>query len=412
MKVLLAHPGTQHSFQLAKQLYKRDLLFEFHTGFAFGRDSWIFKICSLLPKKIYRKISNRFIDDLPHRYIFSHPLIELKSLLRLKVGQPEENVLYTRNLQFQQTISDTAIEAADILIGFDTSSWLLAERCRKLSKKFILDISIAHPVTKDHVYRQIIKLYPEWEFALKQKSHHHIAVEETEMELATQIVVASSFTLGTFVAEGVSPHKISVNPYGVDTSLFIPSHPPQSTGAPLRFVFVGTVDARKGIPFLLEVWKKISSPAAELTLIGPVAKLTKKLILNTNSAVIVKGKLSFKEVREILPSFDVMIFPSFFEGYGLVVAEAMAAGLPVITTTATCAPEIIENGTDGFIIDTGDEKQLLSAINHFLKHREKASEMGELAREKVAQFSWDEYGRRWSELLKRSLININQEENA
>ena len=293
MKVLLAHPGTQYSFQLAKQLYKRNLLLEFHTGFAFGKDSMVYKLFSMLPDKIYHKVSNRFIDHVPDRYLRRHLLIEIKALIRLKFGLEEENVLYKRNWQFQDDIPDSSIEAADLVIGFDTSSWILAERCRRMKKSFILDVSIAHPVSKDQVYRQIIKLYPSWQFALKQKSHHHIAIEETEMAVASHIVVASTFTLGTFVAQGVPDKKISVNPYGVDTTLFKPLDTKQITNRPLRFVFVGTVDARKGIPFLLDIWNKMPAGTAELTLIGPVTSAIEKLIENNYPAVIVKGKISF-----------------------------------------------------------------------------------------------------------------------
>jgi len=403
LKVLLAHPGTQHSFQLAKQLYKRDMLFEFHTGLAFGKDSWYFKLFSRFPGKIYNKISNRFIDDVPDRYIKRNPLIEINALLRLKLGQDEEIVLYKRNRRFQLSISDQSINESDAVIGFDTSSWILAERCRKLSRKFFLDVSIAHPVAKDLVYRRIIKLYPNWKFSVKSKDYNHIAIEETEMELAGHIVVASSFTLQTYAEHEVSQEKISINPYGVDTKGFMPGKQDTAGNGPVRFVFVGSVDARKGIPFLLETWEKIAENNAELTLIGPVSEFTRNFIQTHYPSVIVKGKIPFSEVKIALPGYDVMIFPSFFEGYGLVIPEAMACGLPVITTNATCGPDIIEHGKEGFIIEPANEAQLRSAIEYFITEPKLAASMGVSARLKAETMSWDAYGERWKEVLE---INI------
>lgn len=402
MKVLLAHPGTQHSFQLAKQLYKRDMLYEFHTGLAFGKDSWFYKLFSKLPDRIYHKISNRFIDDLPDRFIKRKPVIEIMALLKMRFGLDEENVLYHRNRQFQESISNQSILASDAVIGFDTSSWILAKRCNNVSKKFFLDVSIAHPVSKDMVYRRIIKLYPNWRFSVKSKDYRHIAVEETEMELAGHIVVASSFTDKTYEEHGVRADKISINPYGVDIKSFQPRNKARQPGEPVRFVFVGTVDARKGIPFLLETWSKLSNAAIELTLIGPISAFTEQYIQKNYPAVVIRGRLPFSEVKEILPDYDVMIFPSFFEGFGLVIPEAMASGLPVITTTATCGPDIIENGKEGFIIEPADENKLIESINYFINNPGKMIECGLLARKKMEEFSWDAYGNRWQEVLERS----------
>ena len=399
MKVLLAHPGTQYSFQLAKQLYKRDMLYEFHTGLAFGKDSWVYKLLSKLPSSLYHKISNRFIDDLPDRIIKRYPLIEINALLRLKLNHEEENVLYRRNRHFQNSMPDHAITGADAVIGFDTSSWILAERCRKLSKKFFLDVSIAHPVSKDKVYRHIIKLYPKWQFSVRHKEHKHIAVEEAEMELASHIVVASSFTLNTYVEHGVPVEKISINPYGVDTHFFKPLQKEKSEGSPVRFVFVGLVDARKGIPFLLESWNKITTTGIELTLIGPITSGIENFININYPSVIIKGKLSFNELKGILPNYDVMIFPSFFEGFGLVIPEAMASGLPVITTSATCGPDIIEQGKEGFVIEPGDMEQIKTAIEFFIKEPGSLTKMGSLARAKAEKFSWDAYGDQWNKIL-------------
>ncbi len=399
LKILLTHPGTQHSFQLAKQLHKRGMLFEFHTGIAFGKDSWYFKLFSILPGFIYHKISNRFIDDVPDRYIRRNPLIELNALLRLKLGQDEEVVLYNRNRRFQLGISDESIKEADAVIGFDTSSWILAERCRNLSRKFFLDVSIAHPVAKDLVYRRIIKLYPNWKFSVKSKDYTHIAIEETEMELAWHIVVASSFTLKTYVEQGVPTKKISINPYGVDTHMFRPKLKEITTNDNIHFVFIGSVDARKGIPFLLETWEKLGLKNAKLTLIGPVTEVTQKFIQKNYPSVFLKGKLPFSEVKNILPEFDVMIFPSFFEGYGLVIPEALACGLPVITTEATCGTDIIENGKEGFVFEPGNEKEMENAILFFISQHEKLNDMRILARKKAELLTWNSYGEQWKEIL-------------
>ena len=378
------------------------ILYEFHTCFAFGKDSLMYKFCRLLPASIFNKLSNRFIDGVPDRFIKRYPLVEIRALVKYRLGKEEENILYKRNRAFQERISNSTIQQSDAVIGFDTSSWILAERSRKFQKPFYLDVSIAHPVSKDSVYRRIIKLYANWKFSVKQKDYKHIAVEVMEMELADHIVVASTFTHGTYVFHGVPPEKISINPYGVDFEKFQPVGRNISQSGLIRFVFVGSVDARKGIPLLLETWSRINKPGIELTLIGPISEFTEQYIRQHYPSVVVKGRIPFTEVIRTFPEYDILIFPSFFEGFGLVIPEAMAGGLPVITTTATCGPDIIENGTDGFIVEPGDADSLKSSIEYFMQHPELIKQFGMRARKKAEQFSWDAYGERWRAELEKN----------
>ncbi|MEP7165505.1 MAG: glycosyltransferase family 4 protein [Ferruginibacter sp.] len=402
MKVLLAHPGTQHSFQLARQLYKRGMLYEFHSGFAFGKDSWVYKLFSKLPSKIYNKISNRFIDEVPDRYIRRYLFLEINAMLKIRLpGQDEETVFFRRNERFQKSISEASITAADAVIGFDTSSWILAEKCKKMGKIFFLDVCTPHPVANDTVYLNLIKRFPEWKLPNRQKPQTHIAVELAEMELAGHIVVASNFALGTYVKQGVGRQKISINSYGVDSQQFKPLKKKQMQEDIIRFVFVGLVNARKGVPFLLETWKKISAKNIELTLIGSISAANENYIRTHFPSVIIKGKLAKKELKEQLPNYDIFVFPSFFDGFGLVIPEAMASGLPVITTSATCGPDLIENGNQGFVIEPGNEEQLRSAIEFFINQEDKLQSMGQQARLKVEDLTWDAYGDQWNLLLNK-----------
>ncbi len=402
MKVLLAHPGTQHSRQLAKQLYEHNMLFEFHTGIGYGKDHWTYKLCSRLPASLFNKISNRFIDHVPDRFVRRHVVNELKALMRIKMGADEEKTLFHRNNKFQKSIPSKSIAASDVVIGFDTSSLVLIQRCKKLDTYFILDASIGHPASKDTVYKNLLKLYPEWQFTVKQKPAAQIKIEEEEMKLSDHIVVASRFTLLTYTEHGVQEKKISVNPYGVNTVSLKPVAKQKDTSDPVHFVFVGLVDARKGVPFLLDAWRKCKLNGSTLTIIGPINETTQKIISKDHPSVIIKGRLSHKELTAAFPHFDVMIFPSFFEGYGLVIPEAMACGLPVITTVATCGPDIIGNGEEGYIIEPGDEGALINAIETFINQKDKLVKMGVSARAKAEKLSWETYGNNWEKIIENA----------
>jgi alpha-maltose-1-phosphate synthase len=215
---------------------------------------------------------------------------------------------------------------------------------------------------------------------------------------ADLVVAASSFTRDTLIANGVAPDKIRVNPYGVDLDRLQPSMKSDSP-RPLRFIFVGGLTARKGIPVLLSAWKKLQPKAAELWLVGEVSANVRHLIPELPGLKIL-GRKSRSELPELLRSCDVFVLPSYFEGFGLVLLEAMASGLPIIATEATAAPDLIGDSNAGKLIKSGDVDQLIAAMKHFIDHRNELPKQGQLARERAEEFSWNDYGDRWERILE------------
>ena len=270
-------------------------------------------------------------------------------MLELKFGIDEQKVMHQRNDRFQRSIPDEALKEAGAVISFDTASWVLAERCRQFARPFILDQTIGHPDAKQAAHDRMRGFFPEWEEGSEVRRPEVRKAEEEEQQKATVIVTASSFTKTTLVDQNVPGHKIHVVPYGVDTTRFVPRR--TKSDRPLRFVFVGLITARKGLPLLLQAWRELSSTRAELWLVGAASSQARALIPKLPGL----SYLGYAtHVEKLLTECDVFVFPSFFEGFGLVILEAMACGLPVITTTATAGPDLITEGHDGFVINPGD----------------------------------------------------------
>ena len=106
------------------------------------------------------------------------------------------------------------------------------------------------------------------------------------------------------------------------------------------------------------------------------------------------------EVLEEMGRADGLVLPSLFEGFGLVILEAMAAGLPVITTQNTGGPDVIEEDKEGFIVPAGSVEALRQKMEWFIKNPEKAIEMGKAAHRKAKEFTWEEYGRVYAEIVR------------
>jgi glycosyltransferase involved in cell wall biosynthesis len=98
------------------------------------------------------------------------------------------------------------------------------------------------------------------------------------------------------------------------------------------------------------------------------------------------------EVLAEMAANDVFVFPSLFEGFGLVLLEAMAAGLPLITTEHTAGPDLITDGREGFIVPIRSAEAIASKLDWFSADRDRARQMGLLAQRRATHFTWEAYG--------------------
>lgn len=397
MKSLLLHPGTQYSHHLACQLQRLECLYKFITGIAFTENNPLLR---LLPAFLESKISNRILDcSIKGSQFKNIPIPELMALYRIFRGEEIEKVMHERNRLFQNSVRQKLLENAECVIGFDTSSWIIAEKVKKINKPYFLDQSIAHPREKEVIFDDLRIQYPHWGQDISKKNETQVNLEEQEYSLATKIVVASSFTKKSLLKHGVAWEKIIVNPYGVSTEFFRTKNRGKA-GQRIRFLYLGIPGARKGLPFLLDVWKdKELHKVAELWIAGPSNTFALRFVEKVEGIAYL-GKMPYKKIPSLLEACDCLVFPSFFEGFGLVILEAMAAGLPVITTEATAGPDIIEHAKDGFIIHPGDKQALSQCMLSIATDPALCYFMGSLAREKAKLFSWNAYGDRWKQILK------------
>ena len=133
-KVLLVHPGVQHAPRLAEALEKEGLLACFWTGWAKASKS--------------QNGNGRRRIDIPAAKLKTRPWLEWAALALSRSGIDPETVWHWRNRIFQNLIPESEIGVANVVVGFDTGSWILAQRAKRLGKKFILDQSIGHPAAR------------------------------------------------------------------------------------------------------------------------------------------------------------------------------------------------------------------------------------------------------------------------
>ncbi|WP_139306132.1 glycosyltransferase family 4 protein [Methylomonas sp. LWB] len=218
--------------------------------------------------------------------------------------------------------------------------------------------------------------------------------EQAACELADLIAAPSRFVAEELQRIGVTPDKIRIAEFGVDPpSGPTKPRPPKKPGAALDFCFAGNINRRKGVDLLLDAWRDPAFAGDNLHLCG---RLYPEIdVAAATNPVLTPG---FVNTFEYLPNCDVFVFPSWLEGSAKAVFEAMACGLPAIVSDASGS--VVRDGIDGFVIAAGDRDALRERMLWFKTHPEQIRAMGDNARARARQFSWDGYAAKVVEMYR------------
>jgi starch synthase len=272
--------------------------------------------------------------------------------------------------------------------SFEDCSLKTFVRAKQNGKACIYDMPTGYFRAWRRTNDELNKKYDDWALQAGQSGiFASDEQKEEEMRLADLVLVPSAFVQHTIRTH--YPNKIiSLAPYGVDAGFWTPSVARHGDG-PLRVIFAGKACVQKGTPLLLEAWKKAALPDAELRLIG-AWRLNEQKKRSLPDNVTWLPPCSSVELRRQFQLSDVMVFPSNFDGFGLVILEAMACGLPVVTTSAAGGADLISDRC-GQVIDPDDLEQLIDALRSLSANRASLPSLGNESRKVAEKFSWRTY---------------------
>ncbi len=348
--------------------------------------------------------SRRFLNGLSGSRVVSNWRFEIPEIVYSKLyGQNEKtaNAVYQRDVRFDRYLASRMDRVnGDIFWGFQGSCLGSLKAARKYNKLALCEMTTGHGPAAKRILGEEMKLHPEWADSIDNVSFPEYYYERlcNEPHTADFAIGASEFTLQTLREDDVPESKLLKLPLGFELD-HIPFEKHTNREGPVRLLYTGRITQRKGIKYLLEAMQGVDVKDAELHLIGFVhgsGDALRKFDRYRLHSPLQQYDL-FRKYKE----FDALVLPSVFEGFGLVIIEAMAAGLPVITTPNTIGPEAIRNGENGFLVPIRSAQGIYEAIQTLIKsNKEKRQLMRIKARESALRFSWDSYANRLHSFLK------------
>lgn len=384
MRVELSTFGKFHTFDLARQLHSAGHLSRVYTGyprFKLGDEGIPRNSIHTFPYLIAPMLGLRNLGWLPPRLIREWDYLSTISLARWIKWRKAE---------------------ADVFIGLSASGLEAGIATQQQGGLFVCDRGSAHIRVQDDILRDE---HERWDFKYTGIDPRIIAREETEYRSADLITVPSSFAARSFIEMGFSEDKVRTIPYGVDLTKFSPSARPDQ--ANFSVVFVGRVTLQKGIPYLLDGFKRLSHPGKRLRIVGPydkdfVRELYRRKLVPPGTEFL--GAVPQPRLNQIFSTSDVLVLPSVQDGFGMVMAQAMACGCPVIASTNTGAADLISHRNDGFIIPTRSAEDIAAHLSLLAEDRPLAAELRIAAITKVSTLGgWDSYGREFVSMLQAAL---------
>lgn len=374
MKVDIAVCGRFHYHKYLKYLENlgviNRLYCSYKIGFYFGINSN--KIKNYFIKEYLMHFNDRYLKSWNYNNVmkFLHRLWEYQVL----INEPQSDILH---------------------VMVHGNSLKIIEKYKRLGIPVIGEAVNAHPVVQREILSQEYSQYGlQYDY-----SQNREARMMQEFDLCDYILVASSFVEQSFLDRGYPKEKIIKIPYGIEKKAqHLPEHLLRTSE--INILCVGAITFRKGQIYLLRAIQDLISEGypIQLTLVGSIDPLYHNIIVQQGFEDIYThvSHVDNAEMAEFMSNFDLFVLPSIEDGFSVVIPEAISVGLPVITTRNNGAADIVQNGINGWVVESNSVDQIKESILKTLESRSQSAPVF---------MDWEEYSKKLSELYCFIVLN-------
>lgn len=380
MRVTVSVFGRFHAFYLARQLQDRGYLERLITTYPvfevqrYGLDGS--RVSSIPLPDIAQRLWQRVPKGLQARYS-AQPLL---------------------HGAFERSAARQVPAETELYVGWSSYSEAGLERAKRLGAVTVLERGSTHIAYQRDVLEEEYRRFG----VTAQLPHARIVAKETrEYDMADYICVPSTFARQSFIERGIMPDKVIQVPYGVDVSVFTPTDVQTDV---FRVLHVGAISLQKGVQYLVQAFAEARLPRAELWLVGDLQPDVADVLARYSGVFRHIPRVPQQQLVEYYTRASVFALCSVQEGLALVQAQAMACGLPIISTPNTGGEDLYDDGVEGFSVPARDVAALRECLTYLYENRDVARAMGLRGAERArAAHTWDEYGRKVVENYSRML---------
>lgn len=413
-KYVVAHPMQQHSYRTAAAFAKTGQLDAYITTVYYNKDKFLYKLLAwVIGKDNVRRMSGKRLDDDSIHVVQYCELLGLIYLFLIRVDKKKYILpwvyLFLTWCFGKKVANYCNKHNIDAVIMYDTTAKYTFEHIKSKTQKIkcVLDMSSIPAYEICNIIESEIeksgKLLNSMSMCLRLKTAKVLRKNSiSEIEYADAILCGSTYP-EEVIKRNYRNKKIYVIPYGVDCEKFMSGKRKPVTNRVIRFLFVGGVEATKGIGYLLDAFKKINTDEAELILVGDFGYGKHEVKCQSN--IKIKGFVVRTEMPKVYQQADVYIIPSLYEGFSQSLIEAMSSGLPVIATNCSGAKLVVRDYENGFIIPAGNADEITNKMRWYIQHRSKIEVMGNCARKSVAGLTWKRYEQKIRAALKEIICD-------
>lgn len=398
-KIIISHPtGNMNTRAAVVGFRKRNLLYKFYTCVACFENDFLFRLSNIpflkeFRRRVFDLSLNSVTSTYPWRELGRQISLKLKfrRFLKHEIGIFSIYKIHTSLDEHVANHVKKCHSSIAAIYAYDDCAIHTFREAKKYKKLCIYELPTGYWRCIRHLLSIEQEKNPEWSMILGgfNDSDEKLKRKDEELYLADRIYVASTFAKKTLELYPSKLNDIVVIPYGFPSvnkqRVYIPFD-----GRKINALFVGRLTQSKGLSYLFDSFKGLEDKF-NLTIVGQGNVESCQILKKELSKVNYIPSLPHDAILKLMAEHDLFIFPSLFEGFGLVITEAMSQGTPVITTERTCGPDIITSGKDGWIVEAGNSQQIKDLLEQFIENPSILCMVGKNAMQTASLRPWSCY---------------------
>lgn len=398
--VVVAQLGARRHYLVPAALHARGLLARFHT------DLYLYSpALRNTARRVGRlgcgglaRLAARGGDKIPSDLVVAHTRLGLEyqwRSRRARTASERTAVWIWNGKRFCELVAKALPDGGDLVYAYTSAAKELFLRARQVGMTTCLDHATAPRVEEMRLVAEEAERFPGWALpgATDDCADEYQRRQDEELALGDIVVCASSFARNAIVRRGADVEKIRVVPLGFDPGREGLPEEKGRTGGPLQVLFVGGEGLRKGVGYLSRAVGALRSRAVEVRVAGNL-EISEQGLRELRKSLDLLGPVPRRDMAQLFSWAHVLVLPSISDTFGLVILEAMAAGLPVITTPHTCGPDVVRESVDGFVVPVRDSEAIAERLDRLAGDRALLARMSRAARERSREYTSERYAER------------------